>query len=58
MGALSSMAVRRAVTFSMLYLMIVGFGMFSFSQLKLDLFPELKFPTIAIVSNYTGLGPE
>ncbi len=58
MGALSSMAVRRAVTFSMLYLMIVGFGMFSFSQLKLDLFPELKFPTIAIVNNYTGVGPE
>ncbi|MCB9644803.1 MAG: efflux RND transporter permease subunit [Myxococcales bacterium] len=58
MGLLSSMAVRRAVTFSMLYLMIVGFGLFSFSQLKLDLFPELKFPTIAIVNNYTGVGPE
>lgn len=58
MGALSSMAVRRAVTFSMLYLMILGFGMFSFSQLKLDLFPELKFPTIAIINNYTGVSPE
>ena len=54
----SSMAVQRGVTFSMLYLIIVGFGAFAFSQLKLDLFPELKFPTVAIINNYTGVSPE
>ncbi len=58
MGLLSRLAVRRAVTFSMLYIVIVGFGLFALTQLKLDLFPELKFPIVAIVNSYTGVSPE
>ena len=57
-GNISSLAVRRGVTFSMLYLIIAGFGVFSLLQLKLDLFPELQFPTVAIVNSYAGVNPE
>lgn len=58
MGGLSAFSVRRGVTTSMLYLILVGFGFFSLSQLKLDLFPDLKFPVVAIVNSYPGVSPE
>ncbi|HNT66206.1 MAG TPA: efflux RND transporter permease subunit, partial [bacterium] len=50
-------AVRRGVTFAMIYLIMVGFGLFSLLRLKLDLFPKLEFPVIAVITQYTGVGP-
>ncbi|MBI3110385.1 MAG: efflux RND transporter permease subunit [Ignavibacteriales bacterium] len=50
-------AIRRGVTTSMIYLIAVGFGMFSLARLNLDLYPKLEFPLIAIISQYTGVGP-
>ena len=34
-------AIKRGVTFAMIYLIAVGFGFFSLSRLNLDLYPEL-----------------
>ena len=51
-------AIRRGVTTVMIYLIAVGFGLFSLARLKLDLYPKLEFPLIAIVSQYTGVGPQ
>lgn len=42
----------------MLYAILVGFGFYGLSQLQLDLFPELSFPSVVIISNYTGASPE
>ena len=50
-------AVRRGVTFVMIYLIAVGFGLFSLARLKLDLYPKLDFPIIAVITQYTGVGP-
>jgi len=50
-------AVRRGVTFIMIYLIAVGFGLFSLARLKVDLFPKLEFPMMAIITQYTGVGP-
>lgn len=50
-------AVRRGVTFAMIYLIAVGFGLFSLMRLKLDLYPKMEFPMIALISQYTGVGP-
>ncbi|MBN2495900.1 MAG: efflux RND transporter permease subunit [Deltaproteobacteria bacterium] len=55
---LSTISVRRGVTFFMLYLILVGFGFFSLSRLQLDLFPDVSFPTVVIITNYTGASPE
>ncbi|MDX9719917.1 MAG: efflux RND transporter permease subunit [Myxococcota bacterium] len=55
---LSSFSVRRGVTVSMLYLIIAGFGLFSLTQLKLDLFPDLNFPMVLILTSYTGANPD
>ncbi|MCI0691097.1 efflux RND transporter permease subunit [candidate division KSB1 bacterium] len=50
-------AIRRGVTFFMIYLIAVGFGLFSFGRLDIDLYPKLEFPMIALISQYTGVGP-
>jgi HAE1 family hydrophobic/amphiphilic exporter-1 len=50
-------AIRRGVTLLMIYLIAVGFGLFSLGRLDIDLYPKLEFPMIALISQYTGVGP-
>lgn len=50
-------AIRRGVTFFMIYFIAVGFGLFSLARLNIDLYPKLEFPMIALISQYTGVGP-
>lgn len=51
-------AVRNAITTTMIYLILVGFGLFSLGRLQLDMYPDVSFPTVMILTNYTGAGPE
>ncbi len=55
---LSKLAIRRGITFSMIYLIAVGFGLFGLSSLKVDLYPNITFPMIGIITQYEGVGPE
>jgi len=41
----------------MIYIIAVGFGLFSLGRLRIDLWPKLDFPVIAIITQYTGVGP-
>jgi HAE1 family hydrophobic/amphiphilic exporter-1 len=41
----------------MIYLILIGFGLFSLARLKIDLFPDITFPVIAIITQYTGVSP-
>ena len=52
-----TIAVRRGVTFIMIYIIAVGFGLFSLGRLRVDLYPDLTFPTISVITQYTGVGP-
>ncbi|MBN2089689.1 efflux RND transporter permease subunit [candidate division KSB1 bacterium] len=54
---IAQMAVKRGITFSMIYLIAVGFGLFSLSQLDIDLYPDIEFPIIAVITQYTGVAP-
>ncbi len=54
---LSKTAIKRGVTFFMIYIIAVGFGLFSLGRLKIDLFPELDFPVVAVITQYVGVGP-
>jgi len=56
--SLSGLAIKRAITFSMIYFFVVGFGLFGLSRLKIDLYPDVSFPVIAIITTYTGVAPE
>ena len=54
----AELAVRRGVTFGMLYLLILGFGLFGLSRLDLDLYPDIQFPVVIIITSYTGANPQ
>ncbi|UCE08129.1 MAG: efflux RND transporter permease subunit, partial [bacterium] len=54
---ITTLAIKRGITFFMIYLIVIGFGLFSLARLRIDLFPDLTFPVIAIISQYTGVNP-
>ena len=56
--SLSEFAVRRPVMTVMIFVGIVLLGAVSFTRLKVDLLPELDFPSISVVATYDGAGPE
>ncbi|MCK4813174.1 MAG: efflux RND transporter permease subunit, partial [Candidatus Marinimicrobia bacterium] len=55
---LSSLSIKRPVTFFMIYIIAIGFGIFGLTQLKLDLYPDMDFPMAIVITNYEGVGPE
>jgi HAE1 family hydrophobic/amphiphilic exporter-1 len=42
----------------MVYCAIIAVGVMAFLQLRVDLFPKLSFPSISVVVEYPGVGPE
>ena len=42
----------------MIYLVIIGFGLFSLSQLKVEFIPDMEYPMIMVYTSYTGVSPE
>lgn len=58
MKKLSQLAVRRPVTFIMLALIVIGFGLYGLSQLRLNLYPDVNFPTITVYTTYDGVAPD
>ncbi|MEP5834959.1 MAG: efflux RND transporter permease subunit, partial [Balneola sp.] len=58
MGGLSKLAVDRPITFLMTSLILIGFGIFGVLQLRLNLYPDVSFPTITIFTGYEGVAPE
>ncbi|MCH8524159.1 MAG: efflux RND transporter permease subunit [Balneolales bacterium] len=58
MKKLSKLAVERPVTFIMMTLIVIGFGLFGLSRLSLNLYPDVSFPTITVYTTYEGVAPE
>lgn len=54
---LGDLSVRRAITTTMIYLCVGGFGLFSLSRLPLDRLPDVDFPVVAIITEYVGASP-
>lgn len=55
---LSNLSIQRGITVTMIYLILIGAGLFGLSSLKIDLYPNITLPIIAVFSNYTGVGPD
>jgi hydrophobic/amphiphilic exporter-1 (mainly G- bacteria), HAE1 family len=55
---LPTLAVRRPVLTTMLVVTCLVLGLFGFSRLNTDLFPEVEFPVVSVVTVYSGAGPE
>jgi len=58
MKNLSKIAVDRPVTALMVSLILIGFGLFGLTDLRLNLYPDVSFPTITVYSTYEGVAPE
>ncbi|NNE34110.1 MAG: efflux RND transporter permease subunit, partial [Rhodothermales bacterium] len=54
---LIDVAVRRRVTIAMFTVAVVIFGIVSLSQLKINLLPDLSYPTLTIRTEYVGAAP-
>jgi len=50
-------ATRRRVTVAMLMLTLVLFGLISLSGLKVELLPDLSYPTLTVRTDYEGAAP-
>ncbi len=58
MKNLSKLAVNRPVTFLMSSLILIGFGIFGLLNLRLNLYPDVSFPTVTVYTTYEGVAPE
>lgn len=54
---ISDISIRRPVTTFMAVLLVVLLGLISLGKLKLDLFPRFSFPVAAVITEYSGAGP-
>lgn len=54
---LPRLAVQRPVLTTMLVVVFVVLGLFSFGSLRMELFPEIEFPVVTVITPYPGAGP-
>ena len=50
-------STRRRVTIAMFTLGIVLFGFVAFTRLRINLLPDMTYPTLTIRTEYTGAAP-
>ncbi|MBD3277699.1 MAG: AcrB/AcrD/AcrF family protein [Candidatus Aegiribacteria sp.] len=55
---LPELSVKRRVTFLMFFVFIFGTGIFGLTQLGVDMYPDMEFPLIMVISSMEGAGPE
>lgn len=56
-GGLVEFAVRRRVTVAMCTVTLVLFGLLALGNLKVNLLPDLSYPTLTVRTEYTGAAP-
>ena len=55
---LPRLAVQRPVLATMIIVIFVVLGAFSFFQLRTDLYPDVEFPVVTVTTVYPGAGPD
>jgi len=55
---LSRMAVTRPVLTTVMVVAILVLGVFSYTRLVVDLFPDVEFPFVTVTTIYPGAGPD
>ena len=51
-------SVKRPVTIAMAALVLILFGVVSFTKMSVDLMPKMDLPIMALTTSYDGAGPE
>jgi HAE1 family hydrophobic/amphiphilic exporter-1 len=55
---LSNLSIRQPVFATMMVVALVVVGIFSYLELKIDLFPNVDLPVVSITTSYPGVAPE
>ena len=55
---LSDLSIKQPVLATMLAVTLMVLGVFSYRQLAVDMFPDIEFPIITVVTVYPGASPE
>ncbi len=50
--------LKRPITVIMMTLIVIGFGVFSLSSLKVTLYPSFNIPVLAVSTGYSNVAPE
>ncbi len=58
MKNLPKIAVNRPITFMMISIILIGFGLYGLNNLRLNLYPDVSFPTITVYTTFEGVAPE
>ncbi len=56
--SLTRKVVNRPTTFFVLFVLVLGFGLYTSLDIPIDLFPEIEPPVLVLTSTYDGAGPE
>lgn len=56
-GGLVELSTRRRVTVAMFWITMVLFGFIALRDLKVNLLPDLSYPTLTVRTEYTGAAP-
>lgn len=51
-------SVKRPILTTVIFLVIITLGIVSFWRLSIDLMPEVTYPTISVITNYSNVGPQ
>ena len=55
---ITDLSIKRPVTAFMFFLAIVLLGFVSFKELGVDLLPDISYPKLSVVTQYSGVAPE
>ena len=56
--SLTKTVVGRPTTLIIVFVLLVGLGLYASLNLAIDLYPDIEPPVLMIFSNYEGAGPE
>lgn len=56
--SLIGISIKRKVTLAMIYIVAIGFGIFSLTQLKVAMTPDIDFPIVLVFTSYSGVSSE
>ncbi|GHV51797.1 multidrug ABC transporter [Spirochaetia bacterium] len=56
--SLAKSIVGRPTTIFIIFVLLIGLGVFAFVNLPIDLMPEINPPYLVVYTNYSGAGPE
>lgn len=54
----ASLSVRQPVLIASIVVLLLALGLIALKSLPIDLFPDVNFPTVLVVSTYSGAGPQ